>query len=129
MGRSRVFLVDWRFDTRTYNGPFSGRKVKVQRKGSRIIRIGDEKFERVFRVQQNTVEQLVIFLPSILAAGFFANEIFAAVVGVAFIVGRGLYFVGYTQNPEKRGMGMIITFGANVALLLGGIVGALLAVV
>lgn len=90
---------------------------------------GVEEFERYFRVQQNTVEQLVIFLPSLFAAGWFANSIYAMVVGVAFIVGRGIYYMNYTRDPDTRGVGMIITFGANVALLLGGFVGALLALV
>lgn len=87
---------------------------------------GNEEFERYFRVQQNTVEQLVVFLPALFAAGWFANQIFAVVVGVAFIVGRGLYYKTYTQDPESRGAGMLITFVANVALVLGGLVGALL---
>jgi uncharacterized membrane protein YecN with MAPEG domain len=86
---------------------------------------GVEEFERYFRVQQNTVEQLVIFLPALFAAGWFASSMFATIVGVAFIVGRGLYYMNYTQDPDKRGVGMIITVGANVALLLGGFLGAL----
>jgi glutathione S-transferase len=87
---------------------------------------GVDEFERYFRVQQNTIEQLVIFLPSLLVAGRFASPIFAAVVGAAFIVGRGIYYMSYTQDPDTRGLGMIISFGANAALLLGGLVGALL---
>ncbi|MCZ6711524.1 MAG: MAPEG family protein [Gammaproteobacteria bacterium] len=90
---------------------------------------GVEEFERYFRVQQNTVEQLVIFLPALFAAGWFASSMFATIVGVAFIVGRGLYYMNYTQDPDKRGVGMIITFGANVALLLGAFVGALFTLV
>ena len=90
---------------------------------------GNEEFERYFRVQQNTVEQLVIFLPSLYASGLLMSDIFAAVVGLAFIAGRGMYFTGYTRDPEARGMGMIISFGANAALLLGGLVGALIALV
>ena len=86
---------------------------------------GVEEFERYFRVQQNTVEQLVIFLPALFAAGWFASSMFATIVGVAFIVGRGLYYMNYTQDPDKRGVGMIITVGANVALLLGAFLGAL----
>lgn len=90
---------------------------------------GVEEFERYFRVQQNTVEQLVIFLPSLFASGMFVSDVFAAVVGLAFIAGRGMYFMAYTRDPETRGMGMIISFGANAALLLGGLVGALLALI
>ena len=87
---------------------------------------GDDEFERYFRVQQNTIEQLMIFVPSLIATGMFLSTVFAAVVGIAFIVGRAVYYVGYTQDPEKRGMGMIITFGSNVVLLLSGLVGVLL---
>ena len=90
---------------------------------------GDDEFERYFRVQQNTVEQLVIFLPSVFAAGMFLSDVFAAVVGLAFVAGRAVYYAGYTQDPESRGIGMIISFGANAALLVGGLVGALLALV
>ena len=87
---------------------------------------GDDEFERYFRVQQNTIEQLMIFVPSLIATGMFLSTVFAAVVGIAFIVGRAVYYVGYTQDPEKRGIGMIITFGSNVVLLLSGLVGVLL---
>ena len=87
---------------------------------------GNEEFERFFRVQQNTVEQLVMFLPSLFAAGWFVGAIYASVVGGAFIVGRGVYYVTYTKDPDKRGVGMIISLLANVALVLGGLVGALL---
>ncbi|MDH3642869.1 MAG: MAPEG family protein [Gammaproteobacteria bacterium] len=90
---------------------------------------GADEFERYFRVQQNTVEQLVIFLPSLVVSGMFLSDVFAAVVGVAFVIGRAVYYAGYTQDPESRGIGMIISFVANAALLLGGLVGAVLALV
>ena len=38
--------------------------------------VGDEKFERVFRVQQNTLEQLIIFFPALLNMKFFHILIF-----------------------------------------------------
>ena len=87
---------------------------------------GDDEFERYFRVQQNTIEQLMIFVPSLIATGMFLSTVFAAVVGIVFIVGRAVYYVGYTQHPDKRGMGMVITFSSNVVLLLSGLVGVLL---
>ncbi len=87
---------------------------------------GDDEFERYFRVQQNTIEQLMIFVPSLIATGMFLSTVFAAVVGIVFIVGRAVYYVGYTQDPDKRGMGMVITFSSNVVLLLSGLVGVLL---
>ena len=85
---------------------------------------GVEEFERYFRVQQNTVEQLVVFLPSLFAAGWFVGEIFAATVGFAFIIGRGIYYVAYTRDPTSRRAGVIVSFGANAVLLLAGLLGA-----
>ena len=87
---------------------------------------GDEAFERYFRVHQNTLEQLIVFIPAIFATGYFANEICAVAAGVAFLIGRTLYFRSYTKDAEKRGPGMIVTMAANVALIAGGLVGALL---
>ena len=87
---------------------------------------GDENFERYFRVHQNTLEQLIVFIPALYATAYFVSEIYAIVAGVAFLIGRILYFYAYTQNAEKRGPGMMITMIANVALIGGGLVGALL---
>ena len=67
-----------------------------------------------------------MILPSLIATGMFLSTVFAAVVGIVFIVGRAVYYVGYTQDPDKRGMGMVITFSSNVVLLLSGLVGVLL---
>ena len=86
---------------------------------------GDEHFERFHRAHQNTLEQLVVFLPSIFACGYYANEMLAVAVGVAFLVGRTLYFRGYIREPSKRGVGMIITMLANLVLVIAGLVGAL----
>jgi len=87
---------------------------------------GHPDFERRFRVQQNTVEQLVIFLPALFLFARFVSESLAAVLGLVFIVGRALYARGYIVDPARRGPGFLLTFGANVILLLGGIVGVIL---
>jgi len=87
---------------------------------------GDEMFERFFRVQQNTIEQIVVFIPSIYICAIYLHELAAAVIGLLFIIGRALYFRSYTTAPEKRGPGMIITVLSNVLLLLGGLAGVVL---
>jgi uncharacterized membrane protein YecN with MAPEG domain len=84
-------------------------------------------FERHFRVQQNTVEQLVVFLPAVFLFARYASEIGAAALGLVFLVGRALYARGYVIDPAKRGPGFLLTIAANVVLLLGGLVGVLLA--
>jgi uncharacterized membrane protein YecN with MAPEG domain len=87
---------------------------------------GHPVFERYFRVQQNTVEQLVIFLPALFLFARFASETWAAVLGLVFIVGRALYARGYVTDPAKRGPGFLLTIAANGCLTLGAIVGAVI---
>ncbi|MGD8417580.1 MAG: MAPEG family protein [Pseudomonadales bacterium] len=87
---------------------------------------GDPSFERVYRAHQNTLEQLVVFLPALFASGYFVGEIYAVAAGVVFLIGRAIYFRSYTAAAEKRGTGFGITALANIALVLGGLVGALL---
>ena len=88
---------------------------------------GNPAFERHFRVQQNTVEQLVIFLPAIFIFGHYVSPNGAAVLGLIFLVGRGIYGRGYVEDPAKRAPGFMLTFGSNVILLVGGLIGAVVA--
>ncbi len=85
--------------------------------------IGDEKFERVFRVQQNTMEQLIIFFPSLWIFGYYVQPETGAALGLVFLIGRIVYARGYVQDPDKRGPGFIIGSLALLALLLGGLAG------
>jgi uncharacterized membrane protein YecN with MAPEG domain len=87
---------------------------------------GHELFERAYRVQQNTLEQLVVFLPSLYLFAAFVSPMIAAGLGLVFVVGRALYAQGYLADPEKRGVGFIVGYAASNLLLLGGLVGALL---
>ncbi len=84
---------------------------------------GDENWERLYRVQQNTMEQLVIFIPSMLAFSFFVSALWALLPGVLFLVGRQLYSYEYVINPASRVPGMATTLLANAILLLGGLIG------
>ena len=52
---------------------------------------GDENFERALRVQLNTLEQMVITLPAMWVSGMYFNPTVAAVLGLAFFLGRLLY--------------------------------------
>lgn len=88
---------------------------------------GDPAFERYFRVQNNTVEQLVVFFPGLLLFATYVSEGGAAGLGLVFVVGRALYARGYLVDPARRGPGFALTLLANALLLLGGFVGALVA--
>lgn len=90
---------------------------------------GDENFERYFRVQQNTLEQLMIFIPGLWLFGNYVNAPIGALLGLVFLVGRVLYFRGYTRAAEKRGTGFLIGYVPNILLLLGGLIGAAVAMI
>jgi len=85
---------------------------------------GNDIFERYYRVQMNTIELLVIFIPSIMLFGKYISQEWAAALGLVFIVGRFLFLQGYVSAPEKRGSGFILSFIPTIILLLGGLGGA-----
>src|SRR6202158_548590 len=66
---------------------------------------GNPDFERVFRVQMNTLEWMPIFLPSLWLFAIYISDPIAAAVGAVWIVGRILYMTGYSQAAEKRSRG------------------------
>ena len=90
---------------------------------------GNAEFERYMRVQQNTIEQLVIFLPSIFLFAYFVHAPVAAGLGLVFVLGRALYARGYYVDPARRGPGFGLTLLSNAVLLLGALLGAAVAYV
>ena len=84
---------------------------------------GSVDFMRVFRVQQNTLEQIVLFLPALWLFAAAWGDLAAGAVGVFWPVGRLVYAAGYYKAAEKRGAGFGISFLATVALLLGALGG------
>lgn len=86
---------------------------------------GHEMYERAFRVQMNTLEQLVIFLPALLLAGVYWPQALVAGVGVVYLVGRLLYRQLYMKDPARRAPGFILTLLPNVVLLLAALAGVL----
>ncbi|MCY4263928.1 MAG: MAPEG family protein [Gammaproteobacteria bacterium] len=85
---------------------------------------GNPVFERYYRVHQNTMEQLVVFLPAIVLYGYYGNPVIAAVVGLIFPVARVVYLLTYVSNPDKRGWGFLPGFLAIFYLLIAGLVAA-----
>ena len=86
---------------------------------------GDERFERAFRVQMNTLEQLVCFLPALLLAARYWPPLPVAAVGAVYLVGRLLYRRAYVADPSTRAVGFVLSVGPTFALLLATLAGAL----
>jgi glutathione S-transferase len=86
---------------------------------------GHPEFDRAYRVQMNTMEQFVIFLPLLwLADAFFHMlPLLTGALGLVWIVGRIVYAQAYMADPSKRSLGFTISILATAGLLILSIVG------
>jgi glutathione S-transferase len=89
---------------------------------------GAEGFERMYRVQMNTLEMLVAFLPALFLATKYWPIPLIAVLGVAYLIGRHLYWRAYVRDPSTRALGFMISMAPTVILVVLGIVGAVLTI-
>ncbi len=80
---------------------------------------GDPVLERHIRVHYNTLEWLPAFLAGLWLFAIYWNDLFAAAVGVVWILGRIIYALGYVADPKKRELGFMIQMAATAVLLLG----------
>ena len=83
-------------------------------------------FDRTFRVHQNTLEQLIVFVPSMWLFGLYVSPLWATGLGVLFVIGRVVYLTGYVADPKKRGAGFGLSFLPTAILALGSLAGAIL---
>ena len=88
---------------------------------------GHELFERAFRVQMNTLENVVIFLPALWLAALLFSVTIATVLGGAWLVGRIWYAAAYLRDPASRGGGFVLAYVAWAGLMLLATWGALAA--
>ena len=84
---------------------------------------GNPDFERVVRVQANTLEHLVPFLAMLWLCAVFWAPLPAALLGVVWLFGRGVYAVGYYRTAEGRHAGFIIGMVALLLLMIGAAYG------
>ena len=84
---------------------------------------GNAQWERYHRIQVNTTEQLVLFLPSLYGFAYYVSPIWAAGLGCIFLIGRIIYFFGYSKDPAKRMPGAVMSSFTSYILLLGALVG------
>ena len=89
---------------------------------------GNEVWERFFRVQQNTLEQLIVFIPAIYIFAAYLSPKWALIPGGVYLIGRQLYSMSYAKDPKTRTIGFSLTFLAQVVLLLGGLFGVVKAI-
>ena len=85
---------------------------------------GHEVFERYFRVQMNTLELLILFVPAIWMFGFYVSAHAAAGLGAIYLIGRCLYFFAYVREPRTREVGFALSIGPILVLVIGALIGA-----
>lgn len=90
---------------------------------------GNAMFERYFRVHQNTLEQLIVFVPAEWLFGAYLSALWAAILGAIFLIARIIYAVGYLSAPERRGPGAGLSFLTEFALVLGALYGVVRSIV
>jgi uncharacterized MAPEG superfamily protein len=87
---------------------------------------GHPEFERAFRVQMNTLEATVMFLPSLwLATQYGGSPLVAGVLGLLWLLARFWYALAYQREASKRGMPFSIALFTALGLLGWGLVGVL----
>lgn len=85
---------------------------------------GHPVFERYYRVHQNTLEMIVMFIPSIVLFSYLVRPDIAAAIGAIYLVGRIIYLRAYVADPGKRGLGFMVSVLPVLVLLLGSGVAA-----
>ena len=90
---------------------------------------GHPEFEAANRIHQNTIEQLVLFLPVLWLALYVLGDAITGVIGAVWIIGRIVYANAYARDPASRGPGMGITMLPTVVLLLASLWGILQGVI
>jgi uncharacterized MAPEG superfamily protein len=88
---------------------------------------GDPNFEREFRVHQNSVENLVLVIPAMWIFGTYVHSMTAAGLGLLYIVSRIIYRNAYLKDPNSRSTGFTIGAVCTLTLILGSVVGIVIA--
>ncbi|MDX5367480.1 MAG: MAPEG family protein [Alphaproteobacteria bacterium] len=83
---------------------------------------GPDDFLRVLRVQGNTAENLLLFLPAIWLFALTVGDIWAAAIGIFYPVGRVLYARGYYAEALKRSTGFTVGLASTLILLIGSLI-------
>lgn len=90
---------------------------------------GPEEFNQVYRAHQNTLEMLILFFPTLWIFASSVNDLYAGILGTVWIIGRILYFYGYSKDPKKRGTGFMISFIVLAVMVIWTLVKLLLQII
>lgn len=86
---------------------------------------GHEQFERALRVQSNTMELLVAFLPALFIAAVYWSHWLVVSLGIVYLIGRFMYQRSYVANPDSRAPGFLLSIAPVFVLLLMALLGVI----
>ncbi len=87
---------------------------------------GHPVFERYYRVHQNTLELMIMFIPAIVLFGYWVRPDLGAGIGFIYVIGRVIYLRAYISDPARRGLGFGLSILPILVLLIGGGIAAIL---
>jgi glutathione S-transferase len=87
---------------------------------------GHEGFERMYRVQMNTLELLIAFLPALFLAAKYGPSYVVAGLGAVYLLGRLIYWRAYVSDPSKRGTGFMLSMLPTLFLAIIALLGIVL---
>lgn len=84
--------------------------------------VGNDEYEIAYRIQGNSVEQLLMFMPIMWIAAYALGDIWGGAAGLVWLIGRFVYAGAMRSDPSKRGTGMVITSAPLLVLMIAIVV-------
>lgn len=83
---------------------------------------GPEEYVRHVRVNHNTLEHLILFLPGLWLFSFAVDPVWATIIGILWPIGRIRYALSYYKDAEKRGPGLYLSMPPIYIYVLGSFI-------
>ena len=90
---------------------------------------GPEEYVRKVRVNHNTNEHLLLFLPGLLLFSFAVDPIWSFIIGIVWTIWRIKYALDYYKDAEKRGPGLYFSMPPIYIFVLGSLIGFIIKIV
>jgi glutathione S-transferase len=99
------------------------RRVRIKYRIMPPLVEGPEEFQRAFRTQMNTIEQLIIFFPSLWLAAVSIGDVLAAAIGLLWPLARLIYMRGYMAADKRRFKGFVAALAVSITLYVAAMIG------
>ena len=84
---------------------------------------GPDDYVRMVRVHRNTLEHMMLFLPSMWLFAFAVDPLWAAGIGIIWPIARVFYALGYYADAPKRMTGLLASMPVLYVFVAGSLIG------